>query len=64
MVSFAPQVRNPALNQKVDLIQKKKKINVISGFYYFIFSNENEITTNQVYADIELNKTFFSTNHR
>ncbi|XP_023348361.1 uncharacterized protein LOC111717079 [Eurytemora carolleeae] len=32
-----------------------------TGFYYFIFSNENEMTDNIVVADIELHKTRFNT---
>ena len=34
------------------------------GFYYFIFSNENEMTDNIVVADIELHKTRFNTSRR
>ncbi len=30
-----------------------------TGFYYFIFANENEITDNFLFADFHLNKTAF-----
>jgi len=33
-----------------------------TGFYYFIYSNENEIMDNTVVADIQLHKTRFNTN--
>jgi len=46
-----------------DTNQPKELLIEHTGFYYFIFSNENEITNNTVIADIELNKTFFNTNH-
>ena len=32
---------------------------VLSGFYYFIFSNENEITSNFVAANFDMHKTVF-----
>ena len=32
---------------------------MLSGFYYFIFSNENEITSNFVAANFDMHKTVF-----
>ena len=32
---------------------------IVAGFYYFVFSNENEITTNFVAAHFDLHKTVF-----
>ena len=46
------------LHSRVDISRLTLKF-WIAGFYYFIFSNENEITSNFVAANFDLHKTVF-----